>query len=118
MQKWLNSTRHALHGIIFLFQKERNTKIEFVIAIMVLLLGWWLQISVQEWCLISLCIAGVLTAEAINTSIEQLSDFQTREIDPRIRVVKDVAAGGVLIMAIASVIVGFLVFGPKLWYKI
>lgn len=100
-----------------MFQKERNTKIEFVIAVIVILLGWWLQISIPEWCLILLCIAGVMATEAINTSIEQLSDFQTREIDPGIRNIKDIAAGAVLIMAIATIIVGVLVLGPKLWLK-
>lgn len=84
----------------------------------VILLGWWLQISVAEWGLIYLCIGGVLTAEALNTSIEQLSDFQTRDNDARIRDVKDVAAGAVLIMAIVSVIVGLLVLGPKLWFRL
>jgi len=98
--------------------KERNTKIETVISAFVLLLGWWLQISLIEWGLILICIGGVMAAEAINTSIEQLSDVQTREVDPRIRDVKDVAAGAVLIMAIISVMIGLLVFAPKLWFRL
>lgn len=100
-----------------MFRKERNTKIEAVIAILVIIMGWWLKISLIEWCLILFCIAGVLTAEAINTSIEQLSDFHTREIDPHIKDIKDTAAGAVLIMAILSLFIGAIIFGPKLWLR-
>lgn len=100
-----------------MFRKERNTRIEGVIAVLAILTGWWLKISMIEWCLIIFCIGGVMTAEAINTSIEQLSDFHTFEIDPRIRDIKDTAAGAVLIMAILSILTGAIIFGPKLWLK-
>lgn len=97
---------------------ERNTRIEVIIAVGVVILGWWLQLSGVEWCIILLCIAGVIAAETINTSIEKIADFQSSEIHPEIRDIKDLAAGAVLVMAVVSVIIGLVVFGPKLYFRI
>lgn len=66
-----------------------------------------------EWCLIILCIGGVISAEAINSSLETLADKVSDKPDPFIGKAKDLAAGAVLIMAIASVGVGLLIFLPK-----
>ena len=98
-----------------MIRKERNTRIITVIGLIVIATGFWLRISTSEWCLIFICIGGVFTAEALNTSIEKLSDFNTMEIDPRIRDIKDIAAGAVLVMVIFSVIVGALILLPKLY---
>jgi diacylglycerol kinase (ATP) len=78
----------------------------------VVILGYLLGISHLEWCAIALACAAVWTAEALNTAIEFLSDATTREIDPLVGKAKDVAAGAVLIAAVAAVIVGLLVFVP------
>ena len=118
MQKWLNSVRNAQRGIILLLKTERNTKIELAIGIISVLLGVWLKISAIEWCIILLCIGGVMSAEAINTAIEKLSDYNATEWNSRIRDIKDMAAGAVLIMAIVSVIAGFIIFGPKIFSRI
>ena len=72
----------------------------------------------KRWCLIFICIAGVIAAEAVNTSIEKLSNYHTMEIDARIRDVKDIAAGAVLVMAIGAVIVGCLIILPKIYFRL
>ena len=93
---------------------EVNARIELCIAILVIGLGVWFKLSGVEWCFVLVCIGSVLAAEAINTSVENLCDFHTREIDERIRIIKDVAAGSVLITGIISVLVGCVIFGPKI----
>lgn len=115
MKKWLNSASHALNGIIVFFRTERNARIEGVAAMLALCLGIWLQISSAEWCIILLCIGGVLSAEAFNSAIERLSDLYTRERHPEIGILKDIAAGAVFIMALLSFCIGMLIFGPPLY---
>jgi diacylglycerol kinase len=77
-------------------------------------LGWALHVSVTEWCLIVLCIFGVLVAEAINTAMEVHVNLTNPETHPSARDTKDVAAGAVLLAALGSGIVGVLIFVPKL----
>src|SRR5687768_18579964 len=117
MLKLFISARHAVRGIVLVFRKERNTRLEFFIGIIAILTGWWLQISLTEWCLVLFCFAGILAAESFNTSIELLCDYHTREIDPKIRDIKDIAAGAVMFMALLSLIVGILIFAPKIWLR-
>ena len=81
-------------------------------ALLVLFLGIWLKISTVEICIVLLCIGSVLAAEAFNSAMERMADFQQPDIDPEIKRIKDMAAGAVLITAIISVVVGLLIFGP------
>lgn len=73
-----------------------------------------MRISPTEWGLVSLCIGGVLMAEAFNTAIEALADKVSPQKDPLIAKAKDVAAGAVLIFVFAAVAVGLIVFIPKI----
>ena len=117
MRKWLSSTRHAITGLALLFRTERNARIELVAAIVVLIAGVWLQISIKELCIVHLCIASVLAAEALNSAIERMADFQHPGIHPEIKHIKDIAAGAVLVTAIVSFVVGVLIFGPAVMGK-
>ena len=101
-----------------MLQSERNTRIEIIIAILVVFLSLWLQISLIEWCLIIFCIGGVLAAEAINTSVEKTADFMTLEKNSQIRDIKDLGAGAVLIMSIVAVLIGLIILLPKLMIRI
>lgn len=111
MRKWLSSTRHAFAGLALLFRTERNARIELAAAILVLIAGIWLQLSIVEICIVLLCIGAVLAAEALNSAIERMADFQHPGIHPEIKHIKDIAAGAVLITAIISLVVGVLIFG-------
>ena len=110
----LKSVRHAFHGIGLMLKSQHNawlhafaTGCTFVVA---LLCG----LSDGEWCWIILAIMAVWTAEALNTALEFLADVASPEFHPLVKKAKDVAAGGVLISAIGSVIIGLLVLGPHL----
>lgn len=93
---------------------EHNARIHAVIAAIVVIAGFVLKISCREWIAIVLCIAAVIGAEAFNSALEVLADRITCEIDPLIGRAKDLAAGAVLIVAIGAVIVGLLIFIPKI----
>ena len=105
---------HASRGLLLMLKEERNTRIELVIAFLVILVSIWLRISLIEWCIIILCIGGVLSAEAFNTSLERVSDFLTREKNSQIRDIKDLAAAGVLIISIVAMLIGALILVPKI----
>lgn len=85
-----------------------------VLAFAALLLGLWLRISAFEFCVILLCIGAILSAEAFNSVVERMADFQSRELHPEIKNIKDIAAGAVLIVAIVSLVIGLVIFVPRL----
>lgn len=109
----LKSFRFAAHGLRLLLN-EHNARIHISVALLVVATGFLLHISLQEWIAVVVCIAVVITAEAFNSALEVLADRITCEIDPLIGRAKDLAAGAVLIVAIGAVIVGLLIFIPKI----
>jgi diacylglycerol kinase len=112
--KALHSFRYAFSGTVSLVRNENNVTVHLTIALLVIVTGCFLALSNLEWCLLIVQIGFVLTAEAFNTSIEKLADRVSPAIDPAIKLVKDIAAGAVLISAVTAAIVGILILGPKL----
>ena len=112
-KKLINSFKYAFKGIISALLSERNMKIHVNIMALVIIFGLILNISVGEWFVCIICFAIVLSAEMFNTAFEQMVDIAMPEKDPRAKFVKDVAAGGVLVMAIASLVIGLIIFVPK-----
>ena len=110
----LRSFTYAGRGIWLTLVSQHNAWIHAVATIMVVVVGYLLGISRVEWCLIVLACAAVWTAEALNTAVEFLADATTQEHHPLIGQAKDVAAGAVLITAIAAIINATIIFGPYL----
>ncbi|MDE6227803.1 MAG: diacylglycerol kinase family protein [Muribaculaceae bacterium] len=108
------SFRYAGHGLKVLIAFEHNARIHLVAAGVALALGWLLRISSLEWCLIVICITSVLSAEAVNSAIEALADRITTDHDPFIGRAKDLAAAAVLLLATGAVVVGLIIFLPKI----
>lgn len=112
-KKLINSFKYAFKGIVSALLSERNMKIHVNIMALVIIFGLILNISVGEWFVCIVCFAIVISAEMFNTAFEQMVDIAMPEKDPRAKFVKDVAAGGVLVMAIASLVIGLIIFVPK-----
>jgi diacylglycerol kinase (ATP) len=115
MRKRLKSFAHAFRGIVEFVRLGANAKIQLVAAVLIVGLGLLLEFGTYDWIAVVLCIGMVLSAEAMNTAVEQLADALRPESDERIRLVKDVAAGAALITAIVSVVVAVLVIWKHLW---
>jgi len=120
MNEWwrnfFKSFYYAMTGIIFGF-KERNMKIHGLVAVVVVGVGWCLNLSLVEWSTILILIGLVFTAELINTSIEELANVVKKNNNDDYEVTKttrNLAAGAVLVMAMISAVVGLLIFLPKL----
>jgi diacylglycerol kinase (ATP) len=122
MIAWLGrlgrSFRCAFAGLVCVMRTQRNARIHLLAVAAVIATGAWLGISATEWCMVTLSCGMVIAAEALNTAVENLADRITTKTDERIRTAKDVAAGGVLVTAIAALIVGFIVFLPRLIGKL
>lgn len=108
------SFNHAFRGIAVIFKTQHNAWVHLVVGITVLVLGIWLDISHLEWGLIVLAIFAVLAAEGFNTALEIDIDLTSPEEHPYARDTKDVAAGAVLLTVVGAVIVGLIIFLPKI----
>ena len=118
MKRWFNSAWYACKGTILFFRTEPNGKIELVLMLIVLAMSIWLHLEVWEWCVVLLCIGVLIAAEMLNTAIERLSNFITQEQHPEIGAVKDIAAAGVMMVAIASICIAILIFAPKILHQV
>lgn len=110
----LNSFKYAFRGISSAFLSERNMRIHVFIMVLVIIFGNFFKISFYEWLICISCFALVIGAEMFNTSIEVVVDIVMPKEDARAKLAKDVAAGGVLVFAIASAFIGLSIFIPKI----
>ena len=114
MKKFLTSFVFAAKGIKSVFSSETNMKVHAAISVFVILMGFVFEISTVEWLACILCIGLVFTVEIFNTSIETLVDLISPQKNMLAGKTKDIAAGAVLVAAIMSVVVGIIIFLPKL----
>jgi len=114
LKKRFESFRYAYAGLRTLWREEHNVRIHIVAGLIVLVMGFLLHISLSEWCVVTLVVAVVLLAEALNSSLENIADAISEEKNEKIQKAKDLAAAAVLISAIAAVIIGVIIFLPKI----
>ncbi|GAB6100257.1 diacylglycerol kinase [Halanaerocella petrolearia] len=114
INKLIQSFNYAVAGIVKVLKQERNMKIHFMIAIIVLLASLLFNISKVELVVLFLAITLVIFAEMINTALESLSDLISSQYHPQIKVVKDIAAGAVLITALNAIVIGYIIFFNEL----
>jgi len=115
IKKRIRSFGYALNGMKILFREEHNARIHLFISICVIIAGVLLNISAMEWIAVVFAIGLVFSLEIMNSSIENMADFVSAEKHNWIKKIKDLAAAGVLIGAIAAVVIGLIVFVPKIW---
>lgn len=109
---------HAFKGIAYALQHELNFKIQLIAALMVILLGFYFGISTTEWLFVIGSCTIVLCLELMNTAIEKTCDLVTTKFHPAIKIIKDIAAGAVLMSAIGAAITGLVIFLPKIIHLI
>lgn len=110
----VRGARFAIRGAILLVRTEPSIKVQFFIALILSALGFLLNISSTEWMIQLLAIALVMGIEALNTAIEKMADFVHPEFHEKIGFIKDISAGAVMIVSVASVIVGCIIYLPKI----
>jgi len=114
IKKTLESFNNAITGIIDTVRTERNMKIHLIVALGVLIVSFFFDITKYEFLILAVAITMVITAELINTAIEATIDMTTNYYHPLAKIAKNAAAGGVLITAINALLVGYIIFWDKL----
>ena len=113
-KKQLRSFRYAWQGIRQCVGREQNLSFHLIVTVLVIGAGFAFGITPGEWTAICLCIGLVVSAELFNTAIERLVDLVSPQRHPLAGQVKDIAAGAVLVCALAAIAVGLIIFGPYL----
>jgi diacylglycerol kinase len=114
LKKRFMSFKYAFNGLKILIREEHNSWIHLFITVCVLTAGFVFKISTVEWIIVVFCIGLVIALELINSAIENIADFVSPEKHETIKKIKDLAAGAVLVSAIASAIIGLILFLPKI----
>jgi diacylglycerol kinase len=118
MKKFIHSFAVAIFGIGFALRTQSHMRFHAVAGLIACCLGLIVSLEPLEWAIILLAIAVVISAEMINTAVEQAVNLASPDIHPVAKVAKDVAAGAVLVAAAISAIIGLLILGPPLWHLI
>lgn len=113
--KRLISFKYAFNGLKILVKEEHNARIHLFAVICVLVAGFVFKISINEWLAIVFAGGFVIALESINSSIENIADFISPEKHDKIKKIKDLSAAAVLVGAITALIVGLIVFTPKIF---
>ena len=113
-QSLIKSFANAFAGMAYFFANDRNGKIHLVFSAIVIIASIVLHISAIEWMIILLCIALVIGLEMLNSALEKLCDLVEPSYHPTIKVIKDVSAAAVVLAAIISVVIGVIIFLPKI----
>lgn len=111
---FLDALKNSFAGIKYIFNTSRNFKIQSFFAIMAIILGIILKINIIECLILVLTIFFVLVLEFLNTAIENVVDMYTLEYNEKAKIIKDVSAGAVTLTAITSIIIGCIIFLPKI----
>lgn len=118
LKRWINSANYAIEGILYSAKTERHLRYHLCAAVSVLIISYIIGVSRQDFLIIALVTIMVILAELLNTSIEAMTDLLSPKRTEKARVVKDVAAGAVLITALGAAIVGYIILMPylKRWF--
>lgn len=111
----LKSVGYAFKGALLLLKTEASIQVQFVIALVVTIAGFYFNISTLEWLIQILSIGLVMSLEGANTAIEEIANFIHPERHDKIGLIKDLAAGAVFIASVFASIVGLIIYLPKIF---
>jgi diacylglycerol kinase len=119
--KFAQSLKFAWKGLSHIVRHERNARIHLLFAVLAFVMGVFLRVSDVQLAAIFFAVIIVFLAEIFNTAIEKTLDLIDTEHNPHIMMIKDMAAGAVLVAAVAAVLMGVVIFGPylaRLWLSL
>jgi diacylglycerol kinase (ATP) len=114
IQARLKSFVYAFEGVMYFIKHEAQALIHLIAIVAVIGAGYWFNISLTEWIAVVFAIGIVISAEMLNTAIEKLTDMVSPQINEQAKIVKDLAAGAVLIASLTAFIIGLIIFLPKI----
>ena len=112
IKKRINGLIIAISGMFFLLKNEDSIKVQSLFFLLFIFLGYYFEITKNEWIIHVILIGFILTAEALNTVAEKICDFINPKYDDRIKLIKDISAGAVSFAVISSLIVLIIIYCP------
>ena len=112
--KYSEQFRNAFRGLYVISKTTRHLFIHLISALVVIIFGFYLRVSSLEWVLLIFAIGFVFVTEALNTAIEIDIDLTSPQYHPYARDTKDVAAAAVLLSVFTAIIIGLIIFLPKI----
>ena len=113
IKKFINSFTYPIKGLKYAYKNEQNLAVDVGMALIVTIFGFLFRINKYEWAILILTIGLVISCELINTAIEAVVDLVTEEYHPLAKVAKDTSAAAVLVFAMVAILVGIIIFAPK-----
>ena len=113
IKKFLLSFTYPIKGLRYAYRNEQNLAVDVGVALLVTIAGFIFKLNLVEWAILALTIGLVISCELINTAIEAVVDLVTEDYHPLAKVAKDTAAAAVFVFAIVAIIVGLIIFLPK-----
>lgn len=114
INRLFKSFKYAFEGLKYAFKYEQNILVHTLATIVVIIAGIFFEIKPFEWLTLTLIIGLVIATELINTSIEATIDLVTKEVHPLAKVAKDTAAAAVLVFGLTAIVIGLIIFIPKI----
>ena len=108
------SIGYALKGMFLLIKTESSIQVQFSLAILITVAGFYFDITSIEWMIQVFAIVLVMSVEALNTGLEKICDFVHEDFETRIGFIKDIAAGAVAISSLGAIIITLIIYVPKL----
>ena len=113
IKKLINSFTYPIKGLKYAYRNEQNLTVDVGISILVLIASFIFKLELTEWVVVIFTIGAVISLELVNTAIEAAIDLVTEEYHPLAKVAKDTSAAAVFVMAVVAVIIGIVIFLPK-----
>ncbi|HRN96224.1 MAG TPA: diacylglycerol kinase family protein [Candidatus Levybacteria bacterium] len=115
IKKTLRSFRYAWHGFVHIWQQHQNIRFHMLMAVIAIVLSYVLKISYVEYLFVLITIFFVIISEMMNTAIEEMTNLITTDHKKEAKIAKDVAAAAVFLSAAFSLIVGAIIFLPRIF---
>ncbi len=109
LRKWIISANHAIEGILHAAKTQRHMRYHLYAAMLLLMVSFILGVSGTEFVVLITLAILVISVEMLNTAIETITDILFKEYDQRAKIIKDTAAGAVLITAVGAAIIGYII---------
>ena len=109
----LKSVTYAFNGAVKLITTEHSIMVQFSIAILMTVAGFFMNITATEWLFQTMAIGLVMSVEGLNTAVEKIADFIHPNYHERIGFIKDISAGAVFFAAITAIVIGLIIYVPK-----
>ena len=115
---WYQTFIYAFEGLGYAWRTQPNMWVHTAISLAVVAVGLWVGLPLRDWAALVIMMGVVIAAELMNTAVEATVDLASPDLHPLAKIAKDTAAGAVLWLALAAVVVGALILGPPLWDKL